>query len=134
MGRRKGSTKKNSKSEGGVYDYVDPLTFADIYGEPADKADLLQQQQLTQQQPTLVRRVASAIFNPTTSTIFTIVAIPVILAASYWLFVVNGPTPVVKARIEDVPDYIDSDEFDFYGILNNIIRTYFIPVIQQPDD
>lgn len=113
---------------------MDPLSFSDIYGDPssADKSDLQPQQQLAQ--PTLVRRVATAIFNPTTSTIFTIVAIPIILAASYWLFVVNGPTPVVKARVEDLPDYSDADEFDLSGFVYNLIKTYLIPVVQQPDD
>ena len=38
-----------------------------------------------------------------------IIAVPVLLAAGYWLFVVNGPTPVVKARIDDAgTDSIDS--------------------------
>jgi hypothetical protein len=30
-----------------------------------------------------------------------VLAVPVLLAAGYWLLVVNGPTPVVKARIDD---------------------------------
>ena len=51
------------------------------------------------QDKTLTRRVADAIFNPLSSTIFTIVAIPLVIAAVYWLFVVNGPTPVVKVKL-----------------------------------
>ena len=50
-------------------------------------------------------------------------------AAAYWLFVVNGPTPVVKARIEDVP--LEDEETDWTAIAFQILKTYFIPVIQQ---
>ncbi len=53
------------------------------------------------QQPSLTRRVANAIFSPVGRGLFAILAIPIMLAAGYYLFVVNGPTPVVKARIED---------------------------------
>ena len=51
------------------------------------------------QDKTITKRVADAIFNPLSSTIFTIVAIPLVIAAVYWLFVVNGPTPVVKVKL-----------------------------------
>ena len=52
------------------------------------------------------------------------------LAALYWLFVVNGPTPVVKARIEEVPIEQDT-ETDWTAIAFQILKMYFIPVIQQ---
>ena len=54
----------------------------------------------------------------------------IFLAALYWLFVVNGPTPVVKARIEEVPIEQDS-ETDWTAIAFQILKAYFIPVIQQ---
>ena len=34
-----------------------------------------------------------------------VLAVPILLAAGYWLLVVNGPTPVVKARIDDPGNY-----------------------------
>ena len=43
-----------------------------------------------------------AFFSIPVLTVVALVALPAILAASYWLFVVNGPTPVVKARITDL--------------------------------
>lgn len=55
------------------------------------------------------------------------------LAAVYWLFVVNGPTPVVKARIEDFEAIEESQQQrdDLTRLLFDILKTYFIPVIQQ---
>merc|ERR1719340_376201 len=86
-------------------DYVDPLTFSDVYGSPSTYSE--DHQQLYPgpgyQEQTVTRRVANAIFSPLSGTIFTIVAIPLLIAGFYWLFVVNGPTPVVKARIEEMP-------------------------------
>lgn len=55
-------------------------------------------QLLSPQQPSLTRRVADAVFSPFALGVATVVGIPLLLAAAYWLFVVNGPTPVVKAR------------------------------------
>ena len=90
-----------------------------------------------QQNPdSLTRRVANAIFNPVSSTIFAIVAVPLILAAVYWLFVVNGPTPVVKARIEDADELalheVDEQPQDFkLDELAIKILKAFVPVVQQ---
>lgn len=36
--------------------------------------------------------------SPLSVGIASVVGIPLLLAAAYWLFVVNGPTPVVRAR------------------------------------
>ena len=54
--------------------------------------------QPSQQTPTLTRRIADLVFNPTSFSLFSLIGIPIALAAGYWLFVVNGPTPVVRAR------------------------------------
>lgn len=51
-----------------------------------------------QQTPSLTRRVADAVFSPVSYGLATIIGIPLVLAAAYWLFVVNGPTPVVRAK------------------------------------
>merc|ERR1712080_141181 len=123
----------------GVYDYVDPLSINDIFISASsniadDKYDLSTYEDYPNnnnnnnpsQNQSLTSRVANAIFNPT---IFAIIAIPLIIAAAYWLFVVNGPTPVVKARIEDVP--LEDEETDWTAIAFQILKTYFIPVIQQ---
>ena len=55
------------------------------------------------------------------------------LAAVYWLFVVNGPTPVVKARIEDEIDQNSTqfeDTFDLNQLFYRLLKL-FVPVIQQ---
>ena len=54
---------------------------------------------------TVTRRVADAVFSPTVLTIVGVLALPLLVAAAYWLFVVNGPTPVVKARIDELLGY-----------------------------
>ena len=54
---------------------------------------------------TITRRISDAVFSPTVITIVGLISLPLILAAAYWLFVVNGPTPVVKARIDDLLGY-----------------------------
>lgn len=121
---------------GGVYDYVDPLSFSDIYGSPSSYTEDYygpQKQPPLPQPLSLTRRVSNAIFNPVSGTIFSIVAVPLMLAAVYWLFVVNGPTPVVKARIEDFEAIEESQQQrdDLTRLLFDILKTYFIPVIQQ---
>jgi len=70
-------------------DYVDPLDVGNAFQQPSAP-------------PTLTERVSEVIFSPMSVTIVSILALPFILGALYWLFVVNGPTPVVKARLEDV--------------------------------
>jgi len=128
------------EKDGTIYDYVDPLTFSDVYGSPSTHSEDHHPYQagpgyLGDQDKTITRRVADAIFNPLSSTIFTIVAIPLVIAAVYWLFVVNGPTPVVKARIEEMPlqDDIPEEKFDwdqFNDILLQALKV-FVPVKQQ---
>ena len=54
---------------------------------------------------TITRRVSDAVFSPTVITVVGLLTLPLILASAYWLFVVNGPTPVVKARIDDLLGY-----------------------------
>jgi len=131
------------RDSSGIYDYVDPLSFQDIYGSPStyseDRFTPLSEQfplQPQQNPDSLTRRVANAIFNPVSSTIFAIVAVPLILAAVYWLFVVNGPTPVVKARIEDADELalheVDEQPQDFkLDELAIKILKAFVPVVQQ---
>jgi len=51
---------------------------------------------------TITRRISDAVFSPTVLTLLGLLTLPLILAAAYWLFVVNGPTPVVKARIDQL--------------------------------
>jgi len=128
------------EKDGTIYDYVDPLTFSDVYGSPSTHSEDHHPYQagpgyLGDQDKTITRRVADAIFNPLSSTIFTIVAIPLVIAAVYWLFVVNGPTPVVKARIEEMPlqEDIPEEKFDwdqFNDILLQALKV-FVPVKQQ---
>lgn len=67
------------------------------YDDYADSGlvDLNQAQSAT---PTITRRVANAMFSPIGVGLASVIGIPVALAAIYWLFVVNGPTPVVRAR------------------------------------
>lgn len=57
------------------------------------------------------------------------------IAAAYWLFVVNGPTPVVKARIEDFEDTTnsvveESNNTEYQELLIKLLKL-FVPVIQQ---
>jgi len=118
------------EKENGIYDYVDPLSISNIWSSSSTTSEDVHPHKVfppgyirpedrpnewpNQDGNGLTRRVASAIFNPLTETIFTIVAIPLIIAAVYWLFVVNGPTPVVKARIEDMPlEDEDQEKFDW---------------------
>ena len=79
--------------------------------------------------------MATSIFNPFSTTIFTVIAIPIMIAAAYWLFVVNGPTPVVKARIEDFEDTTnsvaeESNNTEYQELLIKLLKL-FVPVIQQ---
>ena len=60
-----------------------------------------QPHQQLEQTPTLTRRVANMVFSPVGYGIAAVVGIPLLLAGLYWLFVVNGPTPVVRARYAD---------------------------------
>jgi len=121
--------KEPGEQESGIYDYVDPLSISNIWSSSSSTSEDVHPHKVyppgyippedrpTQDQNGLTRRVANAIFNPLSETIFTIVAIPLIIAAVYWLFVVNGPTPVVKARIEDMPlDKEPEEKFDWFGI------------------
>jgi len=128
--------------DGTIYDYVDPLTFSDVYGSPSTHSEDHHPYQAgsgylgdPNQDKTLTRRVADAIFNPLSSTIFTIVAIPLVIAAVYWLFVVNGPTPVVKARIEEMPleEEIPEEKFDWDQVNDILLQALkvFVPVKQQ---
>jgi len=128
--------------DGTIYDYVDPLTFSDVYGSPSTHSKDHHPYQAgsgylgdPNQDKTLTRRVADAIFNPLSSTIFTIVAIPLVIAAVYWLFVVNGPTPVVKARIEEMPleEEISEERFDWDQVNDILLQALkvFVPVKQQ---
>ena len=41
-------------------------------------------------------------FSPLGATVVAVLVLPFVLGGLYWLFVVNGPTPVVKARIDTV--------------------------------
>ena len=85
------------------------------------------------QDQTVTRRVANAIFSPLSGTIFTIVAIPLLIAGFYWLFVVNGPTPVVKARIEEMPlqePETEEPPFDWNKFLLQALKI-FVPVTQK---
>ena len=66
-------------------------------GTGASETDLVVAAQQTQT-PTLTRRVADLVFNSTSFSLLSLIGIPIALAAGYWLFVVNGPTPVVRAR------------------------------------
>lgn len=131
--------------DGTIYDYVDPLTFSDVYGSPSTHSEDHHLYQAgsgylgdLNQDKTITRRVADAIFNPLSSTIFTIVAIPLVIAAVYWLFVVNGPTPVVKARIEGMPlqEEIPGEKFDwdqFYKFFKFGLKALkvLVPVTQK---
>jgi len=124
------------EKDGTIYDYVDPLTFSDIYGSPSTHSEDHQPYQAGPGNPyqdqTITRRVANAIFNPLSSTIFTIVAIPLVIAAVYWLFVVNGPTPVVKARIEEMPlqEELPEEKIDWNQFLLEVLKV-FVPVNQK---
>jgi len=132
--RRKESN--NFDKDSTIYDYVDPLTFSDVYGSPSTYSE--DHQQLYPgpgyQEQTVTRRVANAIFSPLSGTIFTIVAIPLLIAGFYWLFVVNGPTPVVKARIEEMPlqepEMMEEPPFDWNKFLLQALKI-FVPVTQK---
>jgi len=117
----------------GVYDYVDPLSLSDIFSASSNTAEdkydtLYEDYYVPQQSQSLTRRVANAIFNPT---LFAIVAIPLIIAASYWLFVVNGPTPVVKARIEEEVPNLENEENNWPEIAYRLLKTYFFEVVTK---
>ena len=51
--------------------------------------------------PTITERIGAAIFSPVGATVGAVMAVPALIGAAYWAFVVNGPTPVVRARTED---------------------------------
>ena len=52
-------------------------------------------------------------------------------AASYWLFVVNGPTPVVKARIEEEVPNLENEETNWPEIAYRLLKTYFFEVVTK---
>lgn len=60
-----------------------------------------------QQPPSLTERISEAVFSPLGVTITAVLILPFVLFGLYWLFVVNGPTPVVKARIDTVTQSTD---------------------------
>lgn len=140
--------KQDFDSDSGIYDYVEPLSFSDIYGSPSSYSEnrypsLSEQFPLKQQQQqpdSITRRLANAVFNPVSSTMFAIIAVPLIIAAIYWLFVVNGPTPVVKARIEDenmsqngVENYENYENYEESNSSKWVLQLLklFVPVVQQ---
>ena len=45
--------------------------------------------------------------NPYFTGVFVFILLPALLAAIYFLFVVNGPTPVIRARNSDYPEFSD---------------------------
>ncbi len=83
-----------------------PYAFEDPFKRPHQQQETVTNSAATtvaasttqQHQPSLTRRLASAVFSPFSAGLFTVLGIPLILAMAYWLFVVNGPTPVVRAR------------------------------------
>ena len=77
-----------------------------------------QQQQQKPQPPSLTRRVANSIFSPSGLAIAAAVGVPLALGAAYWLFVVNGPTPVVRARNQDK----DHEESVFEAVLQALLN------------
>ena len=52
-----------------------------------------------------------------------IIHVHTLSAASYWLFVVNGPTPVVKARIEEEVPNLESEETNWPDIAYRLLKT-----------
>ena len=119
---------------------MDPLTLSDIYGSPSSLDENTYggyYSSNAQAAPTvpLTRRVSDVFFSPVATTLFTLVAIPVMIAAIYWLFVVNGPTPVVKARVEPdtelLEEHVDQPAaFDWAPIVHQILKL-MVPVIEQ---
>jgi len=117
----------NYDKEDGFYDYENPLSISNIWSSSSTTSEdvlphkvyppgyIRPEDRPNQDENGLTRRVANAIFNPLSETIFTIIAIPLIIAAVYWLFVVNGPTPVVKARIEEFGQNLEEEvnKFDW---------------------
>ena len=60
-----------------------------------------------------------------------IIHVHTLSAASYWLFVVNGPTPVVKARIEEEVPNLENEETNWPEIAYRLLKTYFFEVVTK---
>jgi hypothetical protein len=93
-----------------AYEYEDPDSYENSI-VPKDKGSSHPDQQ--QQSPSLTRRVTDVLtpFSGGILTVIAVLAVPFLIAAGYWLLVVNGPTPVVKARIDD-PDFDGQVSFE----------------------
>jgi len=120
---RKPSKKKNNRKrkrpmkdhrqrvKSRPYEYEDPESYENSLlskDKGSSHADQLQQTPTT-----LTRRVTDVLtpFSGGILTVIAVLAVPFLIAAGYWLLVVNGPTPVVKARIDD-PDFDGKISFE----------------------
>lgn len=107
----------------GAYEYEDPDSYENSI-IPKDKGSSHPDQ--VHQTPSLTRRVTDVLspFSGGILTVIAVLAVPFLIAAGYWLLVVNGPTPVVKARIDD-PDFdgkISFEEESYGKILLSVIN------------
>lgn len=108
----------------GAYEYEDPDSYENSV-VPKDKGSSHPEQ--LQQSPSLTRRVTDVLtpFSGAILTVIAVLAVPFLIAAGYWLLVVNGPTPVVKARIDD-PDFdgkvsFEEENFGEENLLDHLI-------------
>ena len=60
----------------------------------------------------LTSRISSLATSPTFVMIFVVVGVPLAIGLAYWLLVVNGPTPVVRARSLFGPREEDDGDFN----------------------
>lgn len=94
MKNRQRRPQHQQQRPSGIYDYEDPLMYDSVPSK---------EMMMSEPTPSITRRVMD-VFTPFSGgivAVFAVLSVPFLLAAGYWLLVVNGPTPIVKARIDD---------------------------------
>lgn len=122
---RKWQLISQRRKDGTPYDFLGPEDYYE-YNNPHYEENSIDRYQtggrppLDQQiQPSITRRVANFFFSPSLLGLVAVIGIPSVIILLYWLFVENGPTPVVRARSED-----DNELFDGQFILENLLSSF----------
>ena len=96
--RRRNGNGAKRRQDGRPYDFEDPSAYDTESQDTGLAPTYYGGESTNKKQPSITRRIANVIYSPVGIGVLSLIGIPFLLAAGYWLFVVNGPTPVVKAR------------------------------------
>ncbi|TRY67344.1 hypothetical protein TCAL_14672 [Tigriopus californicus] len=123
---RKRQPISQRRKDGTPYDFLGPEDYYE-YNNPQYDGNAIDRFQQGggrppldhQIQPSITRRVANFIFSPSLLGLVAVIGIPSVIILLYWLFVENGPTPVVRARSEN-----ENDLFDGRFVLKTLLRSF----------